>query len=154
MHSLRPATTEDVPFLVDVVVEATRAQGRLPADFDEEDYRAGFADWTAEQIADPGSPSSTSVVALDGRPVGRLRVVRTETGIELAGLQLLPAAQSQGLGSRIIGELVSEAAESGRPLSLSVEADNPRAIALFRRLGFVELSRTDDDLTMVYRPVS
>ena len=42
---VRPATEHDVTFLTDVVVVATRAQGRLPDDFDEEAYRAGFAEW-------------------------------------------------------------------------------------------------------------
>lgn len=44
VYSLRRATTADVDFLTDVVLSATRAQGRLPADFDEAEYRAGFAD--------------------------------------------------------------------------------------------------------------
>jgi hypothetical protein len=68
----RPATTADVPFLGDVVVAATRDQGRLPDDFDEPGWRAGFAAWSAEQIkAGPG----TFVIECDGGPVGRLRVV-------------------------------------------------------------------------------
>ena len=40
--SLRPATLADVPFLRDVLIEATRDQRRLPVDFDEPAWRAGF----------------------------------------------------------------------------------------------------------------
>ena len=39
--SLRPAALEDAAFLADVVITATRAQGRFPDDVDEAAYRAG-----------------------------------------------------------------------------------------------------------------
>lgn len=152
VHTLRTATADDVPFLVDVVVAATHDQGRLPSDFDEEAFRAGFATWTAELVAGADPGCTTSVVEVDGRAVGRLRVVRSPTTLELAGLQLLPEAQAQGIGSQVVADLVDEAAESGRCLTLSVELDNPRARALYVRLGFVETARTDDEIVMVHQP--
>lgn len=148
MHSIRLATLEDVRFLADVVVEATRAQGRLPDDFDEKDFRIGFAEWTTEQVASTESGSTTSVIEVDGRDVGRLRVVRTGVEIELAGIQLLPDAQSRGIGSRVIADLISEAAETQRPIVLSVESDNPRAQDLYLRLGFIETERNADEVKM------
>lgn len=39
---LRPATLEDAPFLADVVITATTAQGRFPDDADVDEYRAGY----------------------------------------------------------------------------------------------------------------
>ncbi len=148
VYSLRRATTADVDFLTDVVLSATRAQGRLPADFDEAEYRAGFADWTREQMSDPVGRSETSVIVVDGRRVGRLRVVRDGATIELAGIQLLPASQSRGIGSRVISDLLDEATATQQPLVLSVERDNPRARNLYRRLGFVETGLTDNEITM------
>ena len=59
MYRLRAATAADIDFLTDVVIEATRDQGRLPPDFDEAEYRAGFAEWTAEQIAEHDGASGT-----------------------------------------------------------------------------------------------
>ena len=106
---LRTATDEDVAFLTDVVVEATRAQGRLPADFDETEFRAGFTDWTREQVRGDLAGSSTSVVEIDGVPVGRLGVVRADDRVELAGIQLLPAHQSRGIGASIVTSLIHEA---------------------------------------------
>ncbi|HXH80713.1 GNAT family N-acetyltransferase [Nocardioides sp.] len=114
---LRTATEDDVEFLTDVVVEATRAQQRLPADFDEAEFRAGFADWTREQVRGDLAGSSTSVIEIDGVPVGRLRVVRTEELVELAGVQLLPDHQSRGIGARIVVTLAEEARGRGVPLS-------------------------------------
>ena len=40
---------DDAGFLADVVLAATRAQGRPPDDLDEAEWRAGFAEWTSEQ---------------------------------------------------------------------------------------------------------
>ncbi len=148
--SIRRATSEDISFIVDVVITATRAQGRLPADFDEDDYRVGFADWTAEQIADTDGDSTTSVVEVDGQPVGRLRVVRTAEAVELCGLQLLPNQQSRGIGSLIVTDLIDEAVTSGRLMTLSVELDNPRAQDLYERLGFVETGLGDGEIVMTY----
>jgi ribosomal protein S18 acetylase RimI-like enzyme len=148
MYWLRVATVIDVDFLVDVVLEATRAQGRLPPDFDEHTFRVAYAEWTAQQIADSGSPSTTFVIEVDGRRAGRLRVVRTPAEIELAGIQLLPGQQSHGIGTRIITDLLAEASAAGIALTLSVEKDNPRAQALYLRLGLTVTGETDRDYVM------
>ena len=74
--SLRPATLADVPFLRDVVIAAARDQGRLPAGFDEQGWRAGFAAWSAEQIT---AGPATFVIERDGGPLGR----ETETEYRL-----------------------------------------------------------------------
>ena len=104
MHvTIRPATAADVGFLTDVVVEATFAQGRCPDDFDEVDFRAGFGEWTAEQVRGErrrlGRPRWCEV---DGADAGRLRVVRRRDLVEIAGLQLLPEHQSHGVGRTVV----------------------------------------------------
>ena len=137
MHvPIRPATEADVGFLTDVVVEATMHQGRLPDDFDEVDFRAGFGAWTSEQLDGDGSGSSISVVEVDGRAAGRLRVVRRDGLVEVAGLQLLPEHQSRGVGRTVVDAVVAEARAGGLPVELGVEKDNPRARAFWERCGF------------------
>jgi GNAT superfamily N-acetyltransferase len=138
--SLRPATLADVPFLREVVIAATRDQDRFPAGFDEPGWRAGFAAWSAEQItAGPG----TFVIECDGGPVGRLRLVDSPHCLEVAGLQLLPSAQSRGIGTAVLLRLAAEAAP--RPLTLCVEKDNTQARALYERLGFVPDGETETE---------
>jgi GNAT superfamily N-acetyltransferase len=138
--SLRPATLADVPFLRDVVIAATRDQGRLPAGFDEPAWGAGFTARSAEQItAGPG----TFVIESDGGPVGRLRLVDSPDCLEVAGLQLLPSAQSRGIGTAVLLRLAADAAP--RPLTLGVEKDNPRARALYERLGFAPDGETETE---------
>lgn len=150
-HTIRPATEDDVGFLTDVVIEATRAQGRRPADFDEADYRTGFAEWTEEQVLGEVTGSVTSVIGLDGRDVGRLRVVRTDADLELGGLQLLPSYQGRGIGGAILRELMSEAEASGRRFVLSVERDNPRARAFYESHDLHVIEETGSDFVMVRR---
>jgi ribosomal protein S18 acetylase RimI-like enzyme len=61
---------------------------------------------------------------------------------------LLPAGQSRGVGTRIITDLLAEATRANLPMTLSVEKDNPRAHALYRRLGFAETGETNTEFTM------
>lgn len=148
VYRLRVATVADVDFLVDVVMEATREQGRVAPGFDEVTFRSGFSEWTAQQIADSDGDSAMFVIEIDGARAGRLRVVRTQEQIELAGIQLVPGQQSRGIGSRIITDLLTEAADARLAMTLSVERDNPRAYALYRRLGFVVTGETDTEFVM------
>jgi ribosomal protein S18 acetylase RimI-like enzyme len=152
---VRPATEADVTFLTDVVVVATRAQGRLPDDFDESEFRAGFAEWTHEQVRGEVENSETSVIEIEGERAGRLRIVRAPDHVELAGIQLLPAHQRHGIGTYLIEKLVVEAGSAGLPVRLSVEKDNAGARALYERLGFVAVGESDTEVQLEWlRPSS
>jgi ribosomal protein S18 acetylase RimI-like enzyme len=151
-YRLRPATAEDVGFLADVVIEATRAQGRLPHGFDEQRWRDGFSDWTMEQVRRQSDDAMTSVVEVDNERVGRLRITRTRDCIELCGIQLLPRFQGQGIGTAIIEELKAQTVAAGLTLDLAVEKDNPRARRLYERQGFVRIDETDQEFKLRWDP--
>lgn len=64
-------------------------------------------------------------------------------------IDLLPRVRGGGLGSRLIRELLVDLSRRGIPgIHLDVGADNARAIALYSRLGFVELERGVDSVFM------
>jgi len=149
--TIRPATQDDVSFLTDVVVEATYDQGRFPDDFDEVDFRSGFGEWTAEQVRGELDGSSTSVVEVDGVRAGRLRVVRRRDLVEIAGLQLLPEHQSQGVGRTVVDRLVAQARADGLPVELGVEKDNPRAREFWERCGFAYVGEGEGEHRMRLR---
>jgi ribosomal protein S18 acetylase RimI-like enzyme len=151
-YRTRPASADDVEFLADVVIEATRAQGRLPEDFDERQWRTAFGEWTMEQVRGEVADSGTSVVEVENRPVGRLRVTRTAGNIELCGIQLLPDVQRRGIGTAVIEDLKAQAAAAGIPLDLSVEKDNPQARKLYDRLGFLPVGETDQESRLRWSP--
>jgi ribosomal protein S18 acetylase RimI-like enzyme len=149
---LRPAALEDIAFLADVVITATLAQGRFPRDVDLVEYRAGYEEWTRETILGAIPNCTLSVIEYDGHPMGRLRVVRTEMGITLAGIQLLPAYQDQHIGSTLIEQLKHEAEIKQVPLFISVEKDNPRAQRLYQRLGCRIIGQDEKEVHLEYRP--
>jgi RimJ/RimL family protein N-acetyltransferase len=151
-YRIRPATLEDIGFLADVVLAATRAQGRLPDAFDEPKWRRGFTEWTRKQISGEVSDSTTSVIELGDRLVGRLRITRSRDGIELSGIQLLPGVQGRGIGTAIIGNLKAEAKAAGVPLDIGVEKDNPRARRLYERLGCVQVAEDEQEHKLRWCP--
>ena len=76
-----------------------------------------------------------SVILQDERPVGRLYVARWPEEIRIVDIVLLPGHRNAGIGSALLGGLVSESEASGKPLSIHVERFNP-ALRLYGRLGF------------------
>ena len=149
--TVRPATRADVAFLTDVVVEATYDQGRFPDDFDEVDFRSGFAQWTAEQVRGEVDGSAISVVQVDGVDVGRLRVVRRPDLVEISGLQLMPDHQSRGVGRIVVDGVVAQARAAGLPVELGVEMDNPRARAFWESCGFAYVGEGEGEHRMRLR---
>ena len=89
------------------------------------------------------NPSALSVIEDDGEVIGRLRIVRTPEFIELAGIQLLPAAQGRGIGTAQVRAVQAEARKRGVPARLSVERDNARARKLYERFEFT-FEQSDD----------
>lgn len=64
-------------------------------------------------------------------------------------IDMLPRVRGRGLGSRLILELLADLSHRGIPgIHLDVGSDNARAIALYSRLGFVELERRPDSVFM------
>jgi ribosomal protein S18 acetylase RimI-like enzyme len=151
-YRIRPATLEDTDFLADVVVTATRAQGRLHDAFDEPAWRRAFTTWTGKQIRGEVPDSTTSVIESGGRRVGRLRVTRRTDRIELSGIQLLPQVQGHGIGTEIIEDLKAEAKAAGIPLDIGVEKDNPRARRLYERLGCVPVAEDEQEHKLRWTP--
>ena len=151
-YRIRPATLEDTGFLADVVVTATREQGRVPGDFDEPAWRNAFTEWTRKQICGEVPGSQTSVIESGGEPVGRLRITRGTDRIELSGIQLLPHVQGRGIGTAIIEDLKAEAKAAGIPLDIGVEKDNPRARRLYERLGCVQVAEDEQEHKLRWCP--
>ncbi len=83
-----------------------------------------------------------SIILLDQKPAGRLYVVRSEEEIHLTDISLLPEYRGQGIGAKLIKDLLDEARQSGKPCRLQVLKTNPDAARLYERLGF---SATGED---------
>ena len=152
--NLRAANLQDVAFLADVVIQATLAQGRFPDDIDLVEYRAGYEEWTRETVLGSIPNCSLSVIEKDGVRIGRLRVLRDDGSITLAGIQLLPEFQNSGIGSTLLNQLKEEADLKQMPLHLSVEKDNPNAQRFYERHGFTICDEDKREFHLEYRPPS
>ncbi|MFT4558000.1 MAG: ribosomal protein S18 acetylase RimI-like enzyme [Planctomycetaceae bacterium] len=75
------------------------------------------------------------IIELKGRKIGRIYVHRQEHEIRLMDISLLPEYRNKGIGSMLIQELLDEADQNGKKVSLHVESYNP-ARRLYVRLGF------------------
>jgi ribosomal protein S18 acetylase RimI-like enzyme len=90
-------------------------------------YMEEGARLTLEQVAPDGAVVATGVAALDGDWVG------------LHSLHVQEELRGAGAGTALLGELLDWAASRGATTAwLHVELDNPRARALYERLGFAE----------------
>lgn len=75
-----------------------------------------------------------------GAPIGRLylQTRERERDVRLVDIALMPSARGQGVGQRILEDLLEAAGARGLAVSIHVEVNNP-AMSLYRRLGFREI---------------
>ncbi len=91
------------------------------------------------------------VLLLDGQPAGRRYVFRDKEVINLMDLTVLPEHRNQGVGTRIIQELLDEGARTDRPVRVWVEHYNP-SLTLFQRLGFQHIGDEQINLHLEWQP--
>ena len=77
------------------------------------------------------------IICADGEAIGRIMVLRKPEQNLLVDISLLPERRNQGIGARLLKELIAESDQAGRPVNLQVLKTNP-ALHLYQRLGFVQ----------------
>lgn len=152
--SLRPVEADDEPFLR-ALYATTRTDVAAVLGWPDAERKA-FLDgqFEAQQASyEAQFPASEHLlVCVGGEPVGRLWVDRSPSGILIVDVSLLPAHRGSGVGTALLRGLMDEAERDGVPIRLSVERDNPRATALYRRLGFRITAGDQTRVRMEYRP--
>lgn len=137
--SLRPATAADRDFLLSLNRAAFRDAVARVWGWDEEEQIAYF-----DARFDPGR---RQIVQVDGVDAGEVSIEERPTEIYLGRIAILPAWQGRGIGTSIVRSLLDRAAASGKAVVLEVLHENPRAAALYERLGF---EQTDENRTHVF----
>jgi ribosomal protein S18 acetylase RimI-like enzyme len=83
--------------------------------------------------------SEFNIIEGDHVPVGRLYVGDWGEDVRLIDIALLPEHRNQGIGTRLICDVVMDrATRIDKPVRLHVEQNNS-ARRLYTRLGFIEL---------------
>jgi ribosomal protein S18 acetylase RimI-like enzyme len=96
--------------------------------------------------------SDQVLILVHEKRAGALRVLRDTNEIRLIDIALLPEFRGVGIGTRLLGALIDEAATACKPLRLSVARTNVDAIRLDRRLGFKSAGEDGLHLQMELSP--
>lgn len=138
--SFRTAAESDRDFL-STVYASTRAEEMARVDWDDR-QKAAFLEmqFSAQHRYYQENYTDTDflIVLLESRPIGRLYIARWPEEIRIVDLALLPEYRNKGIGTRLLTDVLEEAAAAGKPVRIHVEGFNP-ALSLYRRLGFVQI---------------
>lgn len=142
---LRPASSEDQPFVESVYFETQRwiiekLFGWRGDDFEYAKFRDKFY-----------RQQHSSIIIADGSPVGWIAVERNGKTIHLDGIYLKKEAQARGIGTVLLRRLMTEAKQLDLPLTLRTAKVNP-ATRLYGRLGFTTTASEEYRLYMTWWP--
>jgi GNAT superfamily N-acetyltransferase len=88
------------------------------------------------------------IINLAGTEVGILAFVVAGDCVRLHQLFLLPEHQGKGIGRKCMFLIMEEARQLGLPIRIRVLKVNPRALAFYKRLGFVCTGETHTHVLM------
>ena len=135
--SLRPIKDTDIDFLSTLYASTRAAEMEVVPWSDEE--KKNFLQWQFEaqhtHYMEHYAKADFDIIMRGKKPVGRLYVDRWDDTIRIVDIALLPQYQGQGIGSRFMKDLISEAEQAGVTVTIHVEHNNP-ALSLYKRLGF------------------
>jgi ribosomal protein S18 acetylase RimI-like enzyme len=153
--TLRPVDAGDERFLLRVYA-GTREEELGPVPWSAEEKAAFVAQQFAAQTAHYAghyAGMSSNVILLGGVPAGRLLVARWAEEIRIVDVSILPEFRGHGAGGVLLAELMAEAADGGKRLSIHVERTN-RALGLYARLGFQRAGEHGVYLRMEWDPAA
>ena len=126
--TLRPATAQDREFLYALHCATMRHVIEQTWGWDEAWQRAEF-EKRFEAYA-------VSVIVAGSQPAGGLWLEQRPDSLYIHDVGVTPSQQGRGIGTAVVGLVIEQGARLGLPIALSVLPANPRARALYERLGF------------------
>jgi ribosomal protein S18 acetylase RimI-like enzyme len=136
------ATTRDVEMaLTGWDVAQQEAFLRMQFQFQTTHYRQHYGD------------ASFQIILRDTAPIGRIYVHYGAREVRLMDIALLPEFRRSGIGGAILENLLREAAQQEKTVTLHVERFNP-ALRLYERLGFRVVEDLGINLFMEWRPTA
>jgi ribosomal protein S18 acetylase RimI-like enzyme len=143
IYTLRPATDDDYDFLYRLHVDTIR-----PA----VDATWGWDDaFQAARYRDHWDPARCQVVVVDGEDAGTLRLEKRDGAVFVGLIEVAPAFQGKGIGTKIMHDILSDAHGRGHDVMLHVLKANPRARRLYARLGFEIVEEREERYIMAAR---
>ena len=93
--------------------------------------------------------ASHEVICLEGDAAGRLYLDRSGEKFHILDITLLPEYRNRGAGSFLLRQIMAEAKEAGKPVTIYVETYNP-SLQLFQRMGFTPIQQEGLHLLLQY----
>lgn len=147
----RPASPQDDAFLRLLFVSTNATLALMPEELRSQLAEMQYSSRVLSYAASYPSAQNLILSLADATPIGRLLFSKTESGVHLVDIAVLPAFQSQGIGSFAIAHLQTLA--GGNSITLQVAPGNP-AEALYRRLGFQTVAANETSIQMFWAAAS
>lgn len=147
--TLRPVADSDDGFLLELY-GSTRQQELAQVPWTAEQKQLFVRmQWEAQKkhYAAEHPKASHVVICVEDRAVGRVYLDRTAEQFHILDISILPEDRNQGTGSLLLGQIMAEAKQAGKPVTIFVETFNP-SLRLFQRLGFTTLRQEGFHLLM------
>ena len=139
------AGEEDRAWLSDLRREAYRSLVlRTFGNFDERRHQ--------RHCDETWSRGNVRLVLAGGDRCGMLQTEQRTSTLQIHEIQLLPRAQKQGLGTRLLEEVKEQARRSDLAVTLDVAHLNHEARRLYERLGFVRTGISPTHYLMRWKP--
>jgi len=87
-------------------------------------------------------------IEVGGQRVGMIQLLEHPDELEVGEMQIEPAHQGQGIGTRVLLDTLARAKAEGRKVLLSTGLQNLRAVKLYERLGFQHVAQSDTHFHM------
>ena len=80
----------------------------------------------------------TKILMVGGESAGFFSMEERREEVWLEALFILPEHQRRGIGTRLVGEALWKARQTGVPVRCLVMEFNPAAVAFYKQFGFVQ----------------
>ena len=140
--TLRPVQESDDEFLLKVY-GSTREQELAQVPWTAEQKQQFVRmQWEAQKnhYAAQHPTASHEIICIEGIAAGRLYLDRSGEKFHILDITILPEHRNRGAGSFLLNQIMAEAKEAGKPVSIYVETFNP-SLRLFQRLGFTPIQQ-------------
>ena len=137
----RPITDSDLEFLCELYATTRRDEMAVtgwPQEQIEAFLRQQFEAQHIHYSTHFSDADFDLILTEDGEPVGRLYLEERDDEFRIIDIALLPAFRGQGIGGRLLQDILDRAFAVSKAVRIHVEHSNP-AMKLYQRLGFLKV---------------
>ncbi|MFW9874424.1 MAG: GNAT family N-acetyltransferase [Candidatus Thorarchaeota archaeon] len=107
--------------------------------------------WQKDYFSKNFKPDQIKIIMKSATEIGCISSIEEEDSYYLSVIKILPKYQNQGIGTRLIKDIILKAEKNNKPVYLQVLKTNNKAKNLYKRLGFLIEGETDTHNKMVYK---